>query len=451
MTLESLKTRLGGTIISAFEPGLAEAADSLIWNGRKPAHRVKLIVRAASAADVQHAVRHAAEAGLTVSARGGGHGFSGIAVGADMVIDVSALDRLSLDPAHMSARVEPGVTNGRMAAALERQGLSFPLGHCSSVPMSGYLLGGGLGWNSAEWGFACFSVQAVEVVLADGSLVTASAEDHPDVFWAARGAGPAFFGIVTAYHVRLQPAANAISTGVRIFPGTMAGPVADWAETVMASAPACVEFTAKVTRTDLGVAIAAIATVFAASAPEGVAIHDALWRDAPPAVEQIGPFPSTFTALYEAPDASMPVGRRYAVDSVWSDGGYAPLLSEMVAAVARAPSPDSSSLLVLRPNAVATPDIAAFSCHGRVFAELQAVWEEPTEDAENTAWLRHAIDRVTPVCSGSYVGEADLGRSDRALPVHSPAVTERLADLRVRHDPRQLFVTLPSPMRTAAE
>ena len=174
MRTETLQARLHGTVITALEPGHAGECDALVWNGRKPTRRAKIIVRAASADDVAEAVRFARENDLCVSPRGGGHQFSGVSTQADMVIDLGALDALKLDPEARTARVEPAVTNARMAAALERHGLAFPLGHCGSVPMSGYLLGGGVGWNSAEWGFACFSVTAVEVVLADGRRVTAS-------------------------------------------------------------------------------------------------------------------------------------------------------------------------------------------------------------------------------------------------------------------------------------
>jgi FAD/FMN-containing dehydrogenase len=271
MNTDTPKTRLRGSLITAHQPRLGAESDRLIWNGRKPARRAKLIVRAACPEDVAEAVRFAAGNGLTVSPRGGGHQFTGIAAQADMVIDLGGLDGLKLDAEARTARLEPAVSNARMAAALERHSLAFPLGHCGCVPMSGYLLGGGVGWNSAEWGLACFSVTAVEVVLADGRLVTATAATHADVFWAARGAGPEFFGVVTAYHLALQPARKAISTTMRVYPASAVAAVADWAETVMAKAPACVEFTTNVTPTQNGSLLASIATVFAGTDAEACA------------------------------------------------------------------------------------------------------------------------------------------------------------------------------------
>jgi FAD/FMN-containing dehydrogenase len=451
MQTRDLQKRLRGAVISALEPRLASESDALIWNGRKPARRAKLIVRAACAEDVAEAVRFAAANGLSVSPRGGGHQFTGIATQADMVIDLGTLDGLKLDAEARTARVEPAVTNARMAAALERHGLAFPLGHCGSVPMSGYLLGGGVGWNSAEWGFACFSVTAVEVVLADGQLVTASAEDHADVFWAARGAGPEFFGIVTAYHLALQPARKAISTTIRVYPATAVAAVADWAETVMAKAPACVEFTTKVTPTPDGAVIASIATVFAGTDAEACAIHRALGEGAPKALQVIGPMPTPFGALYEATDLSMPKGRRYAVDTVWSDARFGEVLGRIAQDMEHAPSGASMALVVLRSNADETPDTAAFSCHGRLFGAVYAIWEEADGDSANSGWLRATIDGVAPFCKGAYVGEADLDRPDRTLPTLTAEVAARLATLRAEFDPMGLFLPRSRPEAVAAE
>ena len=147
-------------------------------------------MRAACVEDVQATVRYAARHGLKVSPRGSGHNFSGIALQDGIVLDLGALDRIAIDAEARIAEVEPAAKNGVLAAALTAHGLAFPVGHCHTVAMSGYLLGGGFGWNSGAWGLACHNVEAVEVVMADGRLIRASAVEHPDVFWAVRGGGP---------------------------------------------------------------------------------------------------------------------------------------------------------------------------------------------------------------------------------------------------------------------
>lgn len=450
MTIEKLMNRICGSVITAFEPRLGVESDNMIWNGRKPNRRARLIVRAASAADVQEAVRHAAGAGMKVSARGGGHQFSGVASQADMVIDLGCLDGLRVDAETGTARIEPGVTNSRMAAALDRHDLAFPLGHCGSVPMSGYLLGGGIGWNSSEWGFAWQSVIAAEVVLADGSLVTASASENPDIYWAVRGAGPDFFGIVVAYHLRLHPAAHAISTVVRVYPATAVSAVADWAENAMATAPANVEFTVKIAAGPQGPVLVALATVFAKADDEAVAVHTLIGTGAPAALEVVGPMAMPFAALYEETAKSTPKGRRYLVDTLWSDARFDEVLARILQDMVTAPSPDSIALVALRPaRALDVPSDAAFSRHGRIFGVVYGIWQDEDEDAANAGWLRATIDSVAPLCTGAYVGEADLERPDRALPTHSAEAQSRLARLRARYDAGGLFTTASTVSRRA--
>ncbi|MBD3765662.1 MAG: FAD-binding oxidoreductase [Rhodobacterales bacterium] len=365
------------------------------------------------------ATRHAAAQGLTVSPRGGGHHFTGIAAQADMVIDLGALDGLQIDPARRTARVEPAVTNARMAAALARHDLAFPLGHCGSVPMSGYLLGGGIGWNSGGWGVACFLVEAVEVVLADGRQLTATETQHPEILWAARAAGPDFFGVVTAYHLRLTPAPRAILTGVRVYPAADAAQVAAWAETAMARAPAEVELTLKIAAPPPGVPVPgplveAIATVFADGEGQAQAMLADLFADAPAAIQTIGTMPTPREVLYGFTAQFMPQGLRYGVDSLWSDAPMPQLVARIAAGMAEALSARSLALVMLRSPLTVAPGAGAFSCIGRIFASVHAIWQDDVEDAAHLHWLRATMAAAAPLGHGRYVGEADLDAPGRA-------------------------------------
>ena len=440
MTFETLKDRIRGNVIAVFDPGHAAAADALVWNGRKPERRARVIVRAADAADVQEAVRYAAAHGISVSARTGGHQFTGIAARAEMVIDLAALDGLRIDVTGRTADVGPGVTNARLAAALDRHGLGFPVGHCGDVTLGGYLLGGGVGWNSGEWGIACFSVLSVEVVMADGRLLTATAGSHPDIFWAARGAGPDFFGIVTGYRVRLHAGPRALTTVVRVYPSAAAEDVAAWAERAIARAPANVEFTAKVDAGPGGPVIAAVANVFAADDAGAREICADLGRDAPAgALDVVGPMPTPIPQLYGMTGQSSPKGSRYGVDSLWSDGGFGEALARVVDSIGRAPSGTSFGLVALRSNARPSPRDAAFSREGRVFVTLYGIWADPAGDDANLAWLRASVDGCRSFATGSYAGESDLDRPGTPIPTLSAEAAGRLAALRQLHDPMGSF------------
>jgi FAD/FMN-containing dehydrogenase len=446
-----LKRRISGAVITAFEPAFGAAHDGLIWNGRKPAHRARIILRAASVTDVQEGVRFAAAHGLTVSPRGGGHHFTGIAARADMVIDLGALKGLQIDAAARTARVEPAVTNLELATALDQRGLAFPLGHCGSVPMSGYLLGGGVGWNGGAWGMACGLVTSAEVVLADSRCVTASATENPDIFWALRGAGPGFFGIVTAWRLDLKRAPATIDTVVRVYPGAMAAEVAAWAETAMAHAPASVQFTVKVAAEPAGPMVIVIATVFADSPQDARAVHADLAKGAPAALEVIGPMPTSLAGLYQATDPSVPAGLRYRADSLWSDADLGAVLGRAVDGMAAAPSARTFAVLTLAPNAAPLPPDAAVSCAGRIFGAVYALCEDAADDARNAAWLHALMADLGSLATGAYVGLYDFDRPGGPLPTHSAAAVLRLATLQRHFDPSGLFTPAPAATALAAE
>ena len=443
MTIELLKSRIRGTAIGVLEPDFVQAHDGLVWNGRKPASRARIVVRAASVDDVAATVRYAAERGRTVSPRGGGHHLTGIAAAADVIADLSRLDRLSIDAGARRAIVGPGVTNARLCAALARHDLAFPAGHCGSVPMSGYLIGGGIGWNSGAWGAACESVEEIELVTASGEILTASAGDNPDLFWAARGAGPGFFAIATRFTLRLRTAPVIVSA-VRVHPAEAAPAVAAWAEGAMAHAPACVELSVKAARMEgpAGTlpALAATPTVFASCEEEGRDIQAALAKGAPAgAFFAQAPAIVGFGDLYIATGRGTPAGARYGFDCAWSDAPFAAMLKPLADSIRPAPSPLSFSVAVLRSPEAAMPSGSAFSMIGRSYGVTYATWQDPEDDAANLAWLRRTMDAVHPFGCGTYAGQADLDRSGLRPATHSAFAAERLARLREFHDPAGTF------------
>ncbi|MCC7426583.1 MAG: FAD-binding oxidoreductase [Alphaproteobacteria bacterium] len=446
MIIEQLKAALSGSVVTAEEQGFDTAREALVWNGRKPARRPRLIVRAANVADVQAAVRFAAAAGLRVSPRGGGHNWSGIAQQDEIVLDLGALDTIHVDPARRVAEVGPAATNLDFVAALEPHGLAFPAGHCASVPMSGYLLGGGFGWNSGEWGMACHSVESVDLVTADGELRRASATENPDLYWAVRGAGPAFFGVVVRYRVRLQTLPRAITTSVRTYRLSDADAVARWMKAAKAVVPVNVEFTMAMSSAPPPLAGTAakvasgIVTVFASDLAEARATLGRVAALAPEgALDVQEEIPTPFPVLYDIIGTFFPKGARYAVDAFWAEEKAADLFHGLAEAIAQAPSPRSFALGVITPSFADERPDAAFSMIGSAFGCAYAIWDEPRDDAANTAWLRRAADAVAPAVRGHYVGEADLERPERLRGCYSAEAWERLATLRDRHDPAGMF------------
>jgi FAD/FMN-containing dehydrogenase len=445
MTIDDLRNAVRGTVISSDADSFDSTCDALTWNSRKPARRPSLIVKAACVADVQATVRFAATQGLRISPRGGGHNWSGIARQEGISLDVSALDSVLINPKARIAEVGPGVTNGQFVSALEPHGLAFPAGHCTPVPLSGYLLGGGFGWNVGEWGIACFGVEHVDVVTADGALRRASETENPDIFWAARGGGPEFFGVVVGYRLRLKVLPKAIVTSVHTYPLAEIDAVVRWMKSAMAAVPVNVEFTVtmgsappplagRVTKVASG-----IATVFAKDTAEAEATLERIAALAPAGALDVQQMPTPFGMLYDLIMGFFPKGRRYAVDSFWAADKSDDLLRGLADAVAKAPSPETFALGVVTPPNMPTPSDAAFSMIGPVFACAYSIWDDPQLDAANVDWLRRTSDAILPSAIGHYVGEADLERPERLRGAYAPEAWSKLKALQERYDPRGIF------------
>ncbi|WP_425311763.1 FAD-binding oxidoreductase [Microvirga massiliensis] len=207
--------QLRGSFCLPDEAGYDEART--IWNAmidRRPA----AVVRCRGASDVMRAVRFARDNSLLVAVRGGGHNIAGNAVCEDgLLIDLSPMRSVRIDPKSRTARVEPGVTLGEFDREAQAFGLATPLGINSTTGVAGLTLGGGFGWLSRKLGFTVDNLIAADVVTADGALVQTSAVEEPDLFWAIRGGG-GNFGIVTSFEFKLHAVGPDLVSGLIVHP-----------------------------------------------------------------------------------------------------------------------------------------------------------------------------------------------------------------------------------------
>jgi FAD/FMN-containing dehydrogenase len=448
MHIEDLRIQVGGRVIAEGEAGFAAAREGFVWNGRKPQATPRVIVQAASTADVQAAVRYASANGYRASARSGGHNWSGIALQDGVAIDLSALNAVSVDRLARIAEVEPAAKNLALAVALTAEGLAFPVGHCGDVAMGGYLLGGGFGWNEGTWGPACHLIEKAEVVLADGRIVIVSATDHADIFWALRGAGPLFFGIVTRYWLRLMPLPPAMAVTTWTYPLARVAEVTTsmkrLANLLPSFAEASLSLAAAPPAAGLGDAKFAtvILTVYGGSMTEIAGLARNVGDLVPEgAVAHTPPTPIDFASLYGIVDQSFPDGGRYGVDCVWSEDADATFegLARMIAV---APSLQSNAIgVIYGRNSALSRDLpdAALSVIGPVCGTMHGTWALPEDDARNLAWLRAGMDGLDPVTLGRYVGHADLARPGRIDDCHSADARSRIAALAKTHDPQGVF------------
>ncbi|WP_432093523.1 FAD-binding oxidoreductase [Streptomyces sp. bgisy100] len=448
-----------GQIVRRGDAAYESIRTSMVWNGLMPGRRPEVIVRVASERDVPAAVRLARAEGLRIAVRSGGHNWSGTSLrDGGMLLDLSRLRRFEIDTASATATVQPAVRGQDLMPALARESLAFPGGHCPSVALGGYLLSGGLGWNSAAWGPACASVLEIEAVTADGELLRCSEKENADLFWAARGAGPGFFAVVTGFRIALYPLPRAIRTTTHAFPLSDVERVTSWVtdtaeelaptvESVLVLATAAPDMTSRTPRPKV---VIAGATVFAGTDEEADASLAPL-RDCPfadRAVFSDTDRPTSFDALYAESAAVWPPEHRYAADTLWSDEDFTTLLAKLSESAAASPSDQS---LVLAPVLPVSTDERllrdmAFSVLGRSYVVPYAVWDDPAEDAVQMRWLREAMHAVEPLGTGHYIAEADLtAAASRAERSFSPADWQRLRALRAAYDPDGAFHSYLTP------
>ncbi|GAA3036908.1 FAD-binding oxidoreductase [Streptomyces glomeratus] len=453
MSERSPRPRTEGVLLRRGDADYETSRASAVWNELKPDRYPDVIVKVACERDVPEVLGLARARGLQVAVRAGGHSWYGSSLrDGGVLLDLSGLDRWSIDAGSATATVQPGVIGSGFAMELARHGLAFPAGHCASVALGGYLLSGGLGWNSRLWGAGCAGIREITAVTADGEVLRCTEDEHPGLFWAARGAGPGFFAVVTGFRLRLRPRPTALATTSYVFPLEAVGPVARWAAATARELPANVELSFVLATQDAFRAmtgpqpkvVVVTATAFANSHPEALrALHPL--RSCPlserPLSRQLDT-PTSLAALYDTSTGIWPEHHRYAADTLWSNEDHASLLVRLGEAFAGAPSGKSIVLAPVSPVSQEDELLRnmAFSVLGASYAVPYAIWDDPAHDEANVRWLREAMGTVEPFGTGHYIGEADLTADPlRARRSFTPSDWERLRSLRAEYDPQGLF------------
>lgn len=458
LDIAALKTEFGfkGAVLTRGDALFETVACGEIWNKLQPARRPQIIAQVRDEQDVVAAVKFARASKLKVAVRGGGHNWVSPSLrNGGMLIDLTSLDKLvSIDPVARKAVLQPIISNRELQAVLNKQELSFPGGHCPTVKLSGYLLSGGMSWNHGVWGPGVGSVEAIELVNANGDLITATATENPDYFWAARGSGPAFFGVVVRYHLKLYPLPRAITAVAYYYPYDCVMELASWLDGIAASLPSSVELSLFVVQAPGDLADTAVshhgkvalvtATMFADSAETALSTLRAL--DSYPSVHRClsksGPGPTDFERLFDASGALWPANLRCKVDAMFFTAPLPELIHSVQDHLPDMP-PKSVFLFAVytgKDGAPATPPDAAFSMTGTAYGGPWTMWDDPQHDVENARWHERCVEMLEPHVAGHYVAESDtVGHPEFARRSYTQANWERLGALRAKHDPHGLF------------
>jgi FAD/FMN-containing dehydrogenase len=441
--LDSFGASLSGSIIRPADPSYDEARRV---HNLAVDRRPSLIVRAADAADVARGVTFAADHGLEVAVRGGGHSAPGYSTtDGGIVIDLSAMKGLHIDPQRRLAWAQPGLTAAEYSAAAAAHGLATPFGDTGTVGIAGLTLGGGIGWLVRKHGLAIDNLVSVEVVTADGRLVTASGDRNPDLFWAIRGGG-GNFGVVTRFVFRLHPVGGILG-GALFLPLTgdvLAGliPAADAAREelstntfVMPIPPLpFVPEELHVTR--------AVIVLFVHASDDVAAGHAALepFRAlATPLAEAAFPMPYPgiydFTAQGGVPGPSV-------VRSMFLDAFDEETVETVLRRVATPSAPRALTQIRVLGGAMARvpADATAFAHRdARVMLTLITPFDEAAEAAVHTAWTQEYFEELAPKGRGVYSNFLGVEGEARIREAYPAATYERLAEIKRAYDPDNLF------------
>ncbi len=402
-----------------------------------------LIARCAGVADVIHAVNFARTNNLLVSVCGGGHNVSGNAISdGGLMIDLSPMKGVRVDPEGKTARAEPGATWGEFDHETQVFGLATTGGLVSTTGVAGLTLGGGLGWLMGNHGLACDNLISVDVVTADGQFLTASDSQNQDLFWGLRGGG-GNFGIATSFEFQLHPVGPMLG-GILIYPLNQATETLVFLDEFTRTTPDELgTFIGFVTSPE-GERVMAVFVSYNGAVEEGELILKPLREFGTPLADMIGPMP--YTQVQRMMDEGFPAGRQNYWKSNFLKGLNSEAIDIIVDHVAKAPSPFSAVAIEQfggAVNRVGMDDTAFNHRNARYNLLIVGIWTDLAAKAENVKWVRDLWDAMEPYSSGgvyvNYLGqEADEG-AERIKAAYGPEKYERLVALKNKFDPTNLF------------
>ena len=445
--VDALRNQLRGALLTPADAGYDEAR--AVWNAMID-KRPGLIVRCAGAADVIHAVRFAARHGVLIAVKGGGHNIAGSAVcDGGLMVDLSPMRSVHVDPWNRTARVEPGVTLAEMDRETQAFGLATPLGINSTTGVAGLTLGGGFGWLSRKHGLTVDNLISADVVTAAGDLLRASETDHPDLFWAIRGGG-GNFGVVTSFEFKLHAVGPQVTAGLIVHPFSNAKAVLHEYRRLVATAPddlCCWVVMRKAPPLPFlpqqlhGTEVLVLALCHAGdpvAAEKAVAPFRAIGR---PIADVVGPAP--YTGWQTAFDPLLTPGAR----NYWKSHDLVELadglLEVLLSAVRRLPSPECEIFIANLGGAVNRVPVEATAYPHRdvdFVMNVHTRWTSPSQDSACVEWARALHAAAAPFATGGvYV---NFMPEDEAQRVRSGAYGpnyDRLAKVKARYDPKNLF------------
>jgi FAD/FMN-containing dehydrogenase len=435
--IQALKTTLRGQLLRPEDSeydGARRVFNAMI--DRRPA----LIARCAGAADVIACVRFAREHNLPLSVRGGGHSIAGTAVcDAGLVIDLSGMKTVRVDPVRRTARADPGVLLGDFDRETQAFGLATTLGTFSITGLAGLTLGGGLGWLMGKHGLACDNLLSVDLVTADGRLLTASSQENTDLFWGVRG-GSGNFGVVTSFEYQLH-SLGPVLAGLVAYPISEAPQVLRFAREYAATCPDELGLMSAMLTLPDGNTVVGVAGCYSGDLDAGEKVLRPLRSFGSPAADHFHPM--QYTEVQKMLDWWAPPGHQHYWKSSFMREMDDDALDVMADFAMRKPAPACGAGLEFMHGAMqrVAPDATAFAHRSARYNFLMlGQWDTPAQNETCMRWVREFWDAMRPFLdAGVYVNYLSEGEGEERVRGAYGANYDRLVQLKNKYDPTNLF------------
>ena len=440
VTLDQLTPTFTGQLLQASDPGYDEARR--VHNGlidKRPA----LIARCRGTADVADAVRLARAMNLEIAVRGGGHNVGGRGtIDNGMMIDLAPMKGIHVDPAKRTVRAQGGVLWKELNRETQIHGLATTGGVVGTTGIAGLTLGGGLGWLMPKYGLALDNLRAAEMVMADGSVVRAAADENADLFWAIRGGG-GNFGIAASLEYALHPVGPTIAGGLVAHPVQNAHNVLKFFRETCATLPDEMMMAAGlVTAPDgSGAKLAAILAAHCGPLAQGEAAVKPIKAFGPPVMDAMGPI--SYCQQNGLLDPSLPKGALNYWKSHFLTDLSDDAIGALVEAFSKCPSPMSQIVIEHFHGAASRVPVQDTACALRITGfnvVIISQWMDPKENDRQSAWCRDTYKALGPYLgSARYVNYLDTDEAGDPSAIAYGANYGRLRELKAKYDPENVF------------
>lgn len=419
-----------------------KALMSTLFNQRTLTQKPDLMVQPKDVDDVIDTVNYACSIGKKLSICSGGHSWSSNHMRDNSILlDMHFFNTFEINPEASTAVAGPATDGGDLLKAAMKQGLFFPSGHCKGVAIGGYLLQGGFGWNSRKLGMACESVLGLDIVTADGELIHANEFENSDLYWAARGSGPGFFGVVVAYHLQLHPKPKYIRAMMHCYKMEHLEGVFRWAAEIGPDVPAAAEFQIAMTqRTALfmGPGLEMFTPIFADSRDE-LEETKKIMNSCPvrqKAFLRLPCMPVSMNIMYRGVMAHYPHDHCYDVDNIWTNASIDELMPHLKEIGDTIPAAPTHMLWLNWYPPKSRPDMA-FSMEDNIYIALYNIYKGQQHSAARKMWATNQVRKMEHLSSGIQLADENLNhRTDKFMADDNFA---KLAGVRERYDSQRLF------------